>query len=83
MSTKKRLRNSRLAKFEDKRIELFIVQSKLNNKVYKLQNLEEKILLKYNNSNLLKVGLMAQLAKSSTLHRQGQWFESGWRHLLL
>ena len=53
MSTKKRSKNSRSAKFEDKRIRPFIVQSKLNNEAYKLQNLEEKILLKYYNSNKL------------------------------
>ena len=50
---RKDLENSRLAKFEDKRIGLFIVQLKLNNRAYKLQNLKEKILLKYYNSDRL------------------------------
>ena len=33
---RKDLENSRLAKFEDKRIRPFIIQLKLNNKAYKL-----------------------------------------------
>ena len=37
---RKDLENSRSAKFEDKRIGPFIIQSKLNNGAYKLQNLE-------------------------------------------
>ena len=35
---RKDLENSRSAKFEDKRIGPFIIQSKLNNRAYKLQN---------------------------------------------
>ena len=50
---RKDLENSRSAKFEDKRIGPFIIQSKLNNGAYKLQNLEGKILLKYYNSDRL------------------------------
>ena len=50
---RKDLENSRSAKFEDKRIGPFIVQSKLNNGAYKLQNLEGKTLLKYYNSDRL------------------------------
>src|SRR6266480_6102262 len=50
---RKDLENSRSAKFKDKRIRPFIIQSKLNNGAYKLQNLEGKILLKYYNSDRL------------------------------
>ena len=50
---RKDLENSRSAKFEDKRIGPFIIQSKLNNGAYKLQNLEGKTLLKYYNSDRL------------------------------
>ena len=50
---RKDLENSRSAKFEDKRIGPFIIQSKLNNRAYKLQNLEGKTLLKYYNSDRL------------------------------
>ena len=50
---RKDLENSRSAKFEDKRIGPFIIQSKLNNGAYKLWNLEGKILLKYYNSDRL------------------------------
>src|SRR5207253_8323880 len=50
---RKDLENSRSAKFEDKRTGPFIVQSKLNNGAYKLQNLERKTLLKYYNSDRL------------------------------
>ena len=50
---RKDLKNSRSAKFEDKWIEPFIIQLKLNNGAYKLQNLEEKTLLKYYNSDRL------------------------------
>ena len=53
MSTKKRLRKFQISKFEDKRTGPFIVQSKLNNRAYKLQNLEGKTLLKYYNSDRL------------------------------
>ena len=53
MGTKKRFRNSRSAKFEDKRIGPFIIQSKLNNRAYKLWNLEGITLLKYYNSDRL------------------------------
>ena len=48
---RKDLENSRSAKFEDKRIRPFIIQSKLNNGAYKLWNLEGKTLLKYYNSD--------------------------------
>ena len=50
---RKDLENSRSAKFEDKRIGPFIIQLKLNNGAYKLQNLEGKTLLKYYNSDHL------------------------------
>ena len=50
---RKDLENSRSAKFEDKRTGPFIVQSKLNNGAYKLQNLEGKTLQKYYNSDRL------------------------------
>ena len=50
---RKDLENSRSAKFEDKRIGPFIIQSKLNNGAYKLRNLEGKTLLKYYNSDRL------------------------------
>ena len=53
MGSKKRFRNSRSAKFEEKRTGPYIIQSKLNNRAYKLQTKEEKTLLKYYNSDRL------------------------------
>ena len=53
MNTKKDLENSHSAKFKEKWTEPFIIQLKLNNRAYKLQTKEEKILLKYYNSDHL------------------------------
>ena len=50
---RKDLENSRSAKFEEKRTGPFIIQSKLNNRAYKLQTKEGKTLLKYYNSDRL------------------------------
>ena len=53
MDTTKRNRNSRSAKFDNKRIGPFIIQAKLNNGAYKLRDMEGKTLQKYYNSDRL------------------------------
>ena len=53
MNTMKWTRNVSPAKFENKRIGPFIIQEKLNNGTYKLQDMKRKTLQKYYNSDRL------------------------------